>query len=261
MKGSGAIQVVTANYHEFTKRRNYCIKVFYFIGFDMKNFLTTAVFCLCVTPVYAIDIDFRVNAGFSYDAIAFDQTSARVAPSFAETGRVLTGAVDGRFDVLNTFESIVNTNNLTLTNTSTTDRVQVDWIVDGFAEISGSIQPDTVVDPTVFDLTSFGGVTGDIMRGAFASVRGNYACSAADLADPTISCDGFSDTQISHFSFFGFFELGPGESFSVQVEAAPLLKVTTDIPSSVPLPAGGVMLLSGLLGFGFLGRRRLSGTQ
>ena len=168
---------------------------------------------------------------------------------------------DERFGVLNTFEALGTSDSLTLTNTSTTDVVDVDWLVDGFARISAHIPGSAVFDPTFFELASFGGVTGDVSSGAFSSARGNYACSAADLADPAISCDGVNDFQESFFGDSGSFRLLPGESFFVEVETAPLLIVNTDVPTNVPLPAGAVMLLSGLFGFGLLGRRRLSRTR
>lgn len=226
----------------------------------MKKFLTTAFFSLFVTPVCALNISFGADSFFSYEAVSSNEFGETV-PSFAATGGIFAGSIGFRDDVLNTFEAIGDSDSLTLTNTSTTDFVFVEWIANGFADISGIIPSETVFDPTFFELTSFAGVTGDISFGSFSAIMGNYACSAADLADPIIFCDGVSDGQSSFFNESGSFLLGPGESFFVEVETAPLLIVSTDAPSIVPLPAGGVLLLSGLLGIGLLHRRGSSRTQ
>ncbi len=227
----------------------------------MKKYLNAAFFSLCVTPVYAVDITFDAGSFFSYEAVAFDEFGSATAPSFAATGGISASSSGTRDGVLNTFEAIGDSDSLTLTNTSTTDFVFVNWSANGFAEIYGSIPSGIVVEPTFFELTSFGGVTGDISFGAFSVSMGNYACSATDLADPTTFCDGVFDVQSSFFDQSGFFELAPGQSFFVGVETAPLLIVSTELPSIVPLPAGSVLLLSGLLGFGLLHLRSSRRTQ
>jgi len=218
----------------------------------MKKLLTGAFLSLCMTPAYAANIEFEAFASFSYQAFAFDAFGNEVAPSFDETGGISAFSQGTRNDVLNTFESIGDSDSLTLTNTSATD------VVDGgVAEIFLEILPDTVVAPTFYEVTSFSGLTNDITVSAFAFARGNYTCSAAELADPGIACNGVFDGQTSTFDETGFFQLAPGESLSVGIETAPLLIVNTQVPNVVPLPAGGLLMLSGLFGLGLLRRRKL----
>ncbi len=139
--------------------------------------------------------------------------------------------------------------------TTDTDRFYADSFIfsagttrsGGFAPPSPSGGPTngsstaTTVDETWATLNDIDGVffgTGSITLGDGGSLTAVF--------DPTISVGS------SLFLFAGEVSGDPGETLTGLVEV-------TDTPPAIPLPAGLPLLLSGLLGIGFVARRKKSG--
>ncbi|MEM7724301.1 MAG: hypothetical protein AAF376_18300 [Pseudomonadota bacterium] len=221
----------------------------------MRHFLASAVLFLSATSAQAVSVTVEAFVSFDFTATASDEFGAATTPSIGTSGGIFAETSES-LSVLNTFTSLGDSDSLRLENTSTTDIIGVSWTLVGFATVVVDIAPDTIVDPTNVEVTSFAGATDDLSEAAFAAVIESYTCSASDLADPAISCDGVSGFSTSDFFETGFLTLDPGDVFIVGVETAPLVIVSTEI-APVPLPAGGALLLGGLLGLSTLRVRRL----
>ena len=158
-----------------------------------------------------------------------------------------SASVSGRNDI----QSARDSSNLTITNTQAT-QVEVYYEAGAFAEASTNIEYGGPLGSTRFDSNGFVSLG---IAGAFASTNGTYNCSIIKDSDPNFNCYGFSDGQYNDGYDSGVFYLDAGESRSFTLTANAFAFLESDI-ASVPVPAGGMMLLGGLAGLAGLRKRK-----
>lgn len=218
----------------------------------MKNLILPLFLGLCATPAHAVSVSVEASARFEFFAQSFGPSGEVKTPSTGTEGGFFAQTFETR-NTLNLFESLGDSDTIRLENTSATDRITFDWIVLRKVAVTVDIPPDTVVAPTEFEVTSFAGSS--LTTSAFAAVVGSYECSASDLADPAISCDGVSGFDEAALVKFDSLTLGPGDVFEVSIETAPLIIVSTAL-TPVPVPGAGFLLLGGLAGLGVARKMR-----
>ena len=129
-----------------------------------------------------------------------------------------------------------------------------EFLVEVTLEFTITAQADFFVDESVvvpfttYDANAFVTLSGPFVFGgsAFASVNGGYGCSVADDSSAGFDCFGDDDNDFREIFDTPTVFLNPGDTLTYALEASAFAIAESDAVQAVPLPAGGLLLLTGL---------------